>query len=79
MRRDDSVIIYTGRGASRTLKRGVENCERGKKRVEYIHTHTHICTNAQGGIEKGEMEEEREKEEWMIGLFCAKIGVCWRK
>lgn len=50
-----------------------------KKSGIYTHTHTHICTNAQGGIEKEEMEEEREKEEWMIGLFCAKIGVCWRK
>lgn len=29
------------------------------------------------GLEK--RMEEREKEERMIGLFCAKIGVCWRK
>lgn len=62
MRRDDSVIIYTGRGASRTLKRGVKNCERGKKRVEYIHTHTHIYVRMRReGLKKRRWKKKEKK------------------
>lgn len=54
------------------LKRGVKNCE-WKKEKEYIY----VQSARTKGLEK--RMEEREKEERMIGLFCAKIGVCWRK
>lgn len=48
--------------------------EKNGGRNIYIYVHVRMRTE---GLEK--RMEGREKEEWMIGLFCAKIGVCWRK
>lgn len=61
------------------LKRGVKNCEWKKEVGEGIYIYmyrVHVRMRTEG-LEK--RMEEREKEERMIGLFCAKIGVCWRK
>lgn len=48
----------------------------GKKRRNIYMYRVHVRMRTEG-LEK--RMEEREKEERMIGLFCAKIGVCWRK